>query len=216
MKIVKQNHSILNLSSNPLKDIEFAARTCYKSEDKITNDSSERLVKMLQKRGHGAMLEFGDMTVKFVTDRGVTHELVRHRLCSFAQESTRYVNYKEGVQFIQPVWMRDLTDYGTISFDNSKITVLESDWMRSMMDTEEAYISLIEKGWRPEQARSVLPNSLKTEIVVKCNLREWIHIFSLRCSKAAHPQIRELMLPLLEEVTKKVPVLFNKLAEELL
>jgi len=208
MKIIEQSHEILQIDKNAIQSMEKAARTCYKSEDKITEGSAKKLIKTLYKSGHHAMLEFGDMTVKFITDRGVTHELVRHRLCSFAQESTRYVNYKTGVEFIRPVWCTD--NIMSLIHRNDA----EEIWLESMRWAEQSYKNLIKRGWRPEQARSVLPNSLKTEIVAKANLREWMHIFSLRCSKKAHPQIRELMLPLLKEVQSIIPVIFEDILKK--
>lgn len=221
MKIINQSHKILEISKNAAIGIERAARTCYKSESKITDDSAEKLVQTLYKSGHHAMLEFGFMTVKFITDRGVTHELVRHRLCSFAQESTRYVNYKTGVEFIRPVWVDKVILGEFVIIQKQARLVAGHDlfqgeliWVNSMIQSEQNYKELIENGWRPEQARSVLPNSLKTEIVIQANFREWIHIFSLRCNKTAHPQIRELMLSLLKEVQPKVPVIFDEIFEK--
>jgi len=197
MKILQQSHEILSLPENLLEMLEKAGRTCYKSEDKITKESAPKFVKVLRDRGHHAMIEFGDIIVKFITNRGVTHELVRHRLCSFAQESTRYVKYDGNMEFILPVWLEgpNSSDYTT--------------WTGAMHMAEANYKYLLSDGWRPEQAREVLPNSLKTEIVVKANIREWRHIFTLRCSKAAHPQIRGLMLPLLKELKNKLPVVFD-------
>lgn len=197
MKIVNQSYKIISLPDNLLETLEQAGRTCYKSEDKITDESAPKFVEMLRNRGHHAMIEFGDIIVKFITNRGVTHEMVRHRMCSFAQESTRYVNYKGGMEFIRPVWW------------NENDTSPQQSWYESMKQSEKAYISLLNQGWRPEQAREVLPNSLKTEIVVKANIREWRHIFTLRTSKAAHPQIRKLMIPLLEELKEKLPIVFE-------
>lgn len=196
MKIVEQSHEILSIPADLLKTIEKAGRTCYKSEDKITKDSVEKFVAMLIKRGHHAMIEFGDIIVKFITNRGITHELVRHRLCSFAQESTRYVNYGgKQMEFIRPIWLEE---------DGPGAT-----WANAMWAAKDGYQSLIRSGWRPEQAREVLPNSLKTEIVMKANIREWRHILNLRTAKAAHPQMRALMRPLLEELKIKVPVVFD-------
>jgi thymidylate synthase (FAD) len=154
---------------------------------------------MLIDQGHHAMLEFGDIIVRFITNRGVTHELVRHRLCSFAQESTRYVRYDGRMEFIRPVWFDDLSE-----FDRNIET-----WKSAMLSAENHYRYLLEGGWRPEQAREVLPNSLKTEIVVKANIREWRHIFQLRTSRKAHPQMRALMIPLLTELREKIPVVFD-------
>jgi len=198
IEIIKQSHEIISLPDDLLKTIEKAGRTCYKSEDKITEDSANRFVEMLIKRGHEAMIEFGDIIVKFITDRGVTHELVRHRMCSFAQESTRYCNYaNKPIKFITPCyWPIDGFEWGA--------------WMEALQKSAQVYKRLITKyHCTPQEARAVLPNSLKTEINVKANIREWRHIFSLRCAKAAHPQIRALMLPLLKELQKKLPVVFD-------
>jgi len=197
MKIINQSYKIISLPEKLLETLELAGRTCYKSEDKITEESAPKFVKMLRDRGHHAMIEFGDIIVKFITNRGVTHEMVRHRMCSFAQESTRYVNYKGGMEFIRPVWW------------NENDALPQQSWYVAMEQSEKSYISLLNQGWRPEQAREVLPNSLKTEIVVKANIREWRHILTLRTSKAAHPQIRELMIPLLVELKEKLPVVFD-------
>jgi len=198
MNIINQSHEIIEASNNILKNIEMSARTCYKSEKEITDQSSEILIKKLIKSNHFAMVEFGHITVKFITDRGVTHELVRHRLCSFAQESTRYVNYQnKEMAFIYPVWWQAKTT------DQKKI------WINAMKQCATNYNQLLDSGEAPEQARSILPNSLKTEIVVCANIREWRHVLKLRTSKAAHPQMRELMIPLLKELTKEFSCLFQ-------
>lgn len=199
MKIIEQSHEILHMDGLDL--IERAGRTCYKSEENITEGSAPRFVKMLIRRGHEAMIEHGSATVKFITNRGVTHELVRHRVASFGQESTRYVNYggKE-MEFIRPVWSED---------EGGMLT-----WGRAMRYAEVAYQDLLDLGWRPEQAREVLPNSLKTEIVVTANYREWRHIFKLRAigtTGKPHPQMQALMLPVLEAFKGKLPALFGDL-----
>ncbi len=199
MKIIDQGHEIISLPDNLLQVIETAGRTCYKSEDKITPDSAAGFVQRMRDRGHHAMIEFADIIVRFTTNRGVTHELVRHRLFSFAQESTRYVRYDGKMEFIRPCWWEDS------SHEQRAI------WETAMGETETRYLELLKSGWRPEQAREVLPNSLKTEIVVKGNIREWRHMFALRCSKKAHPQIRALMLPLLAKLQKRLPVVFDDL-----
>lgn len=204
MRIIEQSHEIIALPENALEIIEQVARTCYKSEDKIKPGSADKIVRSLVERGHHAMIEFADVTVKFITNRGVSHELVRHRHCSFAQESTRYVRYEGNMEFILPVWWKKWND------DQMEI------WERTIEDSEWAYESLLHEGASPQEAREVLPNSLKTEINVKANLREWRHIFELRCSKAAHPQIRALMLPLLKEMSEKIPVVFDDLSEKFL
>jgi len=210
MKIIEQSHEVLEFPT--LKMIEKAGRTCYKSENKITQGSALKFVKMLRDRGHHAMIEFGDIVVRFVTNRGVTHELVRHRLCSFAQESTRYVRYDGGMEFIRPVWCDEKwtgVTWSGMTKRYKSYTNAEMTWADACLRSEIAYINLITDGWRPEQAREILPNSLKTEIVVKANIREWRHLLTLRTSKAAHPQIRVLMLPLLDELKEKIPIVFD-------
>lgn len=219
MKIISPGYEILTPISDggieELQKIERIARTCYKSENHITPDgeSAKRLVRALIQSGHMAMLEHGSLSVKFIVDRGVSHEMVRHRAASFAQESTRYCNYtadKFGneLTFIRPsFWEEDPFNTGGYS-GNYAI------WLLAMQDVEESYLSLIEGGAKPEEARSVLPNSLKTEIVVTANYREWRHIFELRTSYKAHPQIREVMTPLMEELRQRIPVIFDNFEEE--
>lgn len=297
MELIKPTAEIIELNPSPLKHIEKIARTCYKSEDKITDDSAPKFVKMLYARGHYAMLEFyyfyfnmetnlamqlaylnqlpeinGDFmfydrniesvsascnlrtaimfckynavlalaiikkypeleflfsgitcakayivnnielelqyeTVKFIIDRGVSHELVRHRKCSFAQESTRYCNYgkQEHVKFIIPSWITDVDK--EISEDRGTAA-----WYDAIQNAENDYFYLVNNDehnkWTPQQARSVLPNSLKTEIIVQARLSEWKHIFKLRCDKAAHPDMRAVMIPLQEKFKEKYPNYF--------
>jgi thymidylate synthase (FAD) len=205
MKLINSYYEILSPIDGLqiLKNIERAGRTCYKSEDKITADSAEKFVQMLIDRGHESVLEHEKISVLFVCDRGMSHEIVRHRIASFSQESTRYCNYgKSGeVTFILPPFFED---DGTEVRSNEEII-----WLRSMKQSESAYLDLLKSGWQPQQACSVLPNSLKTEIVVTANFREWRTIFKQRTSSAAHPQMRELMCPLLEELKISIPVIFN-------
>jgi len=183
------------------KLIESAGRTAYRSEDKITDDSYADFIRMIIKRDHLAVLEFGNMVVEFVTDRGVSHELVRHRLCSYVQESTRYCNYGDGkfgdeIAVIQP----------TMSEHNG----FYLSWLDSCRQSEKAYLDLIKGRHSPQIARSVLPNSLATKIVVKANFREWRYIFQLRAvSKAAHPDMRKLMLPLYGYCRILYPFIFS-------
>lgn len=221
MKLIKPYTEILTTinGSQILKDIERVARTCYKSEDKISEDdsSAKDIVSKLLKRGHEAMLEFGDITVKFVCDRGVSHEIVRHRVASYAQESTRYCNYTKGdhITFIIPNWLKTIDeselDYEFQIKENSQYPGKDGlDWLSSMIQSEKYYNLLIQRhGWSPQQARSVLPNSLKTEINVKMNIREWRHFFKMRCSNAAHPQMTELTRPLLKQFQEQIPLLFD-------
>lgn len=202
MKIIEPSFEILYMY-NPkqvLEYLEIAGRTCYKSEDKITSDSAEGFVRRIIDSGHHSVIEHINLTVKFICDRGVSHELVRHRLASYSQESTRYANYSKDkfgreITVIKPLfWPEDSLEYKA--------------WLEAMQEAEKAYMRLIDMGARPEEARSVLPNSLKTEIVITANLREWRHIFTLRCSKKAHPQMREIMIPLLRKLTLLLPVIF--------
>ena len=186
-----------------LKHIEKAGRTAYKSEDKITDESASHFIQMLINKKHLSVLEHAFITVRIICDRGVSHEIVRHRLASYTQESTRYCNYSKG-------------KFG------SEITVIapcfwdENDekyklWIKAMTLVEETYNKLILLGASAQEARSVLPNSLKTEIVVTMNLREWLHFFELRTAKAAHPQMREIATPLLEEFKKQLPAIFSSI-----
>jgi len=197
MKIVNQKWEWIQKPIMALETIETAGRTCYKSENKITQKSAEKFVKMIVQRGHHSVIEHLSASVRFITNRGVTHELVRHRLCAFSQESTRYVDYQSDMEFIKPVWIGDKTDKAT------------NFWAESCKQAENNYRHLRKIGWRPEQAREILPNSLKTEIVTTANLREWRHIFALRTSKAAHPQIRTLMKSCLLGFQAVIPVLFD-------
>jgi len=203
VKIISPSYEILYLPEPEeiLKLIEIAGRTCYKSEHKISHDSAKEFIKRIIRSGHESVIEHSVCTVKFICDRGVTHELVRHRLASYSQESTRYANYSKDrfgseITVIKPSFFEE---------GSSKYEV----WKRAMEQAEKAYMELLKLGAKPEEARSVLPNSLKAEIVVSANFREWRHIFRLRCSKRAHPQIREIMIPLLKELKQRVPVVFD-------
>lgn len=185
-----------------LKNLERYGRTCYKSEDKITSDSARKFVATILKSGHESVIEHEKVTVRIICDRGVTHEIVRHRIASYSQESTRYCNYKSlGIQVIEPFFFVG---------DEKKYRI----WQEAMRACEEAYNALIEAGAVPQEARSVLPNSLKTEIVITYNLREWRHFFRLRCSKRAHPQMREIAIPLLREFQQRIPVIFDDILIE--
>lgn len=210
MKIITPYHEILFMQDgiSILNQIEVAGRTCYKSEDKITPDSSAGFVKRIIKSGHHSVIEHINVTVRFVCDRGISHELVRHRLAAYSQESTRYANYSRDkfgneITVIKPLFLTE---------GSAEYLV----WFTAMENAEKSYMKLLEIGARPEEARSVLPNSLKTEVVMTCNLREWRHVLNLRCSKPAHSQIREIMFPLLEELHKRIPVLFDDIYEKYL
>ena len=203
MKIIEPYHEILSEidGGKILRNIELCGRVCYKSEDRITEGSAEKFVSMILKSGHESVLEHEKVTVRIVCDRGVTHEIVRHRIASYSQESTRYCNYSKDkfgseITFIRPFfWTEDEEEYKV--------------WEQTMQEIENAYNRLISLGAKPEEARSILPNSVKTEIMVTMNLREWRHFFRLRTSGRAHPQMREVAVPLLEEFKKRIPVVFD-------
>lgn len=207
MRIVAPSAEIVAMEDGAdlLRRIEAAGRTCYKSEDRITPDSAAAFVERILKSGHHSVLEHASCTVRFVCDRGVSHELVRHRLASYSQESTRYANYSkerfggEIAVIRPPFWPEDSPEFAL--------------WREAMLAAERAYLALTGRGVPAQEARSVLPTCLKTEVVVTANIREWRHIFSLRCAPAAHPQIRGIMLPLLAEMHARVPVLFADLFE---
>lgn len=193
-----------------LRIIESAGRVCYKSEDKITDDSAEAFVRRLIRSGHESVLEHASLRARIICDRGVSHELVRHRLASYSQESTRYCNYSQGkhgheITVIEPAWLAS-----EAAGHNARVV-----WWSAMVSAEQAYFHLLDLGWTPQQARSVLPNSLKTEVVMTANIREWRHFFQLRCSKAAHPQMQEVAAQLLAQAAQIAPALFEDIIEDL-
>lgn len=205
MKVIQQSYEILTDLTNPisiLKEIERAGRVCYKSENNITDDSCITFCKNIINRGHEAVIEHSQLSVRFIVDRGISHELVRHRLASFCQSSTRYCNYSKD------------------KFGN-EITVIVPDdsllpsskeyeiWFNSCKQSEQAYFDLLECGVKPEIARNVLPTSLMTEIVVTANIREWRTILALRTTNFAHPRMRSIMRKLLDDLKSKIPVLFD-------
>lgn len=206
VKVIKPSYKILTpIDGNEiLKLIELAGRTCYKSDDLITSDSACRFVEKIAKLGHASVIEHFNVTVRFICNRGFTHELVRHRLASFSQESTRYCNYTKDkfgaeITVIKPSTLTEGTE-------------LYNTWLDAMKSAENFYMQMTSNGAKPEIARGVLPIDVKTEIVVTTNLREWNHIFNLRTSVAAHPSMRELMIPLLKEFKEKIPVIFNNIS----
>lgn len=236
MKLIKPSYEILTKIDGEkiLKNIERAGRTCYKSEDRITKDSAKKFVVSILKSGHESVIEHESISVRIICDRGVTHEIVRHRLASYSQESTRYCNYSKDkfdnqITFIIPNWLHDgdgmkdveispSGDHMSVVREISKYihsaTSPEYIWLLAMYGVETYYNKLISSGWSPQQARSVLPNSLKTEIVMTCNVREWRHFFKLRTANVAHPQMREIACPMLDEFKQKIPVIFDDINYE--
>lgn len=203
MKIIEPSVEILSPIDGEaiLKMLEAVGRTCYKSEDKIQEGSSEKFIGNIVKRGHEAVIEHYNITVKFICDRGVTHEIVRHRLASYCQESTRYCNYSNDkfngeITVIKPMFLEVGTDGWEL-------------WHDACAMAEKFYFDLLDFGCTPQEARAVLPNSLKTELVMTANIREFRHFFKLRCAKAAHPQMREVACMLLKEFKERIPVLFD-------
>lgn len=193
-------------SDDILAHIERCGRVCYKSEGRIAPGSAEKFVSGIIARGHEAVLEHASATVKFICDRGVTHEIVRHRLAAYCQESTRYCNYsRDGfgneITVIRPCYLEE----GTEAFDA---------WKRACETAEESYFAMLRAGCTPQEARAVLPNSLKTELVMTADMREWRHFLRLRCSAAAHPQMREAAGLVLREFQAKLPVLFGDITAE--
>ena len=208
MKIIKPDVQFITPINGAiiLKRLEQCGRVCYKSEDNITEGSAEKFVAGIIKRGHEAVLEHCSFTVKFICDRGVSHEIVRHRLAAYCQESTRYCNYSKGVfggeiTVIQPCYLADCGAGYQM-------------WKEACEVAETAYFNMLNFGCSPQEARAVLPNSLKTEVVMTANIREWRHFLNLRCSPAAHPQMREVALILLEKVHTLIPVCFDDVWEE--
>lgn len=189
-----------------LERIEECGRVCYKSENNISENSCHAFCEKIIKNGHESVLEHCSFTIKFICDRGVSHEIVRHRIASYSQESTRYCNYSGGrfgteITVIEPLFLEPDTEIYSI-------------WKNSCQNAEYAYFALLDAGLMPQEARSVLPNSLKTEVVMTANIREWRHFFKLRCSPAAHPQMRQVAAQALRLVYDRVPVLFDDVYAE--
>lgn len=196
-----------------LKTIETVGRTCYKSEDKITDDSCVNFVQGIINRGHEAVIEHYNITVRLTNDRGVSHEEVRHRIASYAQESTRYCNYAKD-KFGNEITYIDIRggmelDPKVSKLDAAVQSQIYDEWVEACLDAEKHYNKMISLGATPQIARSVLNNSTKTEICITMNIREWRHFFKLRTAPSAHPQIREIAIPLLNEFKKKIPVIFD-------
>lgn len=201
MKIIEPSFTILSVTDPDLLLIEQAGRVCYRSEDRIEPGTAPRFARAILDGHHESVIEHGGMTVRLTVDRGVTHELVRHRIASFSQESQRYCSYAKGkfgghVSFIRPPFW----DEGTPLFDN---------WRKLCDRAETAYFVALEFGAKPEQARTMLTNSVASTIVITANYREWRQIFRLRTANDAHPQMRQVMRPLLVEARKRVPVVFD-------
>lgn len=208
MRVIQPSIEILDQIKGDeiLKSIELIGRVCYKSEDRITTDSAKTFVSNILKSGHESVIEHEKITVRIICDRGVSHEIVRHRIASYSQESTRYCNYSKDkfgneLTVIKPLfWDEESREYQL--------------WYRTMKKIEETYNQMIAMGIKPQEARSILPNSLKTEIVVSMNLREWRHFFRLRTANSAHPQMKEVADMVLREFKQQIPIIFDDISQE--
>lgn len=203
MKIIESSVELVSEldAAKIMQHIERAGRVCYKSESRISDTSAEKFIANIIKSGHESVIEHVSLTFKIICDRGVTHEIVRHRLASYSQESSRYCNYSSDkfgneLTFIKPCFWND-------DDENYKL------WKETLEVAEKNYLAMIKNGARPEQARSILPNSLKTEIFMTANLREWRHFLKLRTSKKAHPQMREVALQIHKILVENLPVIFS-------
>lgn len=210
MKIIKPSVEIMQEIDGDkiLKHLELCARNCYKSEGNITEDTSSaiKMINKLIELDHTAMLEHYNVTVRFICDIGVYKDITRHRHASFAIESTRYCNYSKDkfgneISFIKPCNIEEGSE-------------LWNEWSNQMKDVETTYIKMAELGAKPDQLRMILPHSTAASVVMTANMREWRYILKLRCSKAAHPSVREVMLMLLNEFHSKIPILFDDIFEE--
>ena len=219
MKSIKPSFEILsNINGDEmLRSIEMAGRLCYQSNHKIEDGSAPKFIEMILKRGHLSVIEHVGFSVMFISNRGFSHEQVRHRIASFSQESTRFCNYSTD-KFGNEIQCIDLTDslktYGIHQKENreftpEEITNIMSIFVSAWDDAQAWYNDLIDEGVQAQFARNVLPIGLKTSIAVTCNLREWREIFTQRTAKVAHPQMKELMRPLLEEIKRKIPIIFD-------
>lgn len=202
MKIINPSVELINPPEYQtlLSTVERAGRVCYKSEDRMTDGSAEEFIKNIIKRGHESVLEHGSITVKLICDRGVSHELVRHRIASYCQESTRYCNYS------REKFGSEITVIRPCFFEED--SVLEDLWYDACKSAEYGYFRMLEEGATPQKARSVLPNSLKTEVIMTANIREWRHFIKIRCAPAAHPQMLQVANMARELLKNKYPVFF--------
>lgn len=214
--MLKVKPEIEVLSSTEYKEmlsrIERIGRVCYKSENRIEEGSAEKFIGGIIRRGHESVIEHESLTVRVICDRGVTHEIVRHRLASYSQESTRYCNYSSD-KFSNQISCIDIATGFHYDLNNENDLQKYQVWTKAMEAAEKYYFELLSLGARPEEARSVLPNSLKTELIMTMNLREWRHFFRLRTSRRAHPQIIEVASAILEKFKERYPLFFEDLTE---
>lgn len=208
MKIIRPSveYQELIAPEEIMRLIERAGRVCYKSESKISEGSAEKFIRNIVGSGHESVVEHVSLTFKIICDRGVTHEIVRHRIASYSQESTRYCNYSKDkfgneITVVKPCFMEE---------GDPKYEI----WVRAMEEIERNYFAMLSAGATAQEARSLLPNSLKTEIFATMNIREWRHFLKLRTAKAAHPQMREVALMIYDVLKEKLPALFSDIIIE--
>lgn len=237
MRIIKPYYEIRKLHQEDIQAIEEAARTCYKSENVMREGSADKIIQLLLDNGHESTIEHAGMSVKFIIDRGISHELVRHRLASYSQESTRYCNYSKDkfgneITVIEPCFYNDIPDEEKAlcrkalddmeAYKDDRVNDFVKHatdlhkryarWYETCQYAEHGYFQLLKLGATPQEARDVLPTSLKTEVYMTANFREWRQIFKLRTAPDAHPQIREVMIPLLKEMQDRIPILFSDIS----
>lgn len=221
---------VVQVTSFAMQLVEQAGRICYRSENKIREGSALGFLEARLRTGHESIFEHASMTAKFITNRATSHELVRHRIVihdedgdayrdartmniAVSQESQRYCNYKGGVEFIIPPWVNIAEgEYRPDELiKRSDITESQADWdwFCAMMTAERAYTDLIKEGWKPQQARTVLPNATKTEAMLTSNIREWRHLLRVRTADDADIQMREIMIPILGYGHERYPVFFG-------
>lgn len=194
MEFIKPSYEIIDELNGQaiIKKIEKCGRVCYKSEARITDDSAEKFIRGIIKSGHESVLEHVSFSVRFIVSRAIANEIVRHRIASYSQESTRYCNYKGGIKIVIP-----------------KAAENDKNYKLMCSQAEKQYQQMLNEGYRPEIARGILPNDLKTELIMSANLREWRHFFKLRAESHAHPELRRITVPLLKELIEKLPAVFG-------
>jgi thymidylate synthase (FAD) len=193
----------LNTGIGLLRQVEQAGRISHRSEQKMTDDSFQRFIEaVVLKHGDWSIVEHANVTVQLRVDRGITHEIVRHRLFSFTQESTRFCNYNKVIGELEVIYPEDTPE-------NTPEEQPDEDWLFAIKTAEAVYFRLLEKGWKPESARSVLPTCLASTIVITGNLRQWRHFFLMRTTRETHPDCRLIAIPLLNKFQTSIPLLFE-------
>lgn len=233
MKFIQPSVTLLDITQNALQKIEAAGRTCYKSEDKITDESANSFVEAIMSKNHESVLEHAYASFRIVCDRGISHEIVRHRIASYSQESQRYVGYDKDkfggeITFIIPSWVKEPDKFLEIVayLKDETLNIPEPDFLEKededgkmysnyfdlisyCINAESNYLAFRENGLSPQEARCILPNCTKTEIVMTANFREWKHFLEMRCSKAAHPDMQIIANQIKVVLNEKYPVIFS-------